>query len=143
MSTTERLSRKPLVITSLGGLLLGVMIGAGVAGSGTHSAGAPEPAPTVTVTAEPETAEVGVPEACLTALDDAEEVFAITVEVMSLTRNLLSDVFPAAVMAAYEHDVTGIDQATADLEKFNSDLNALTREVESVDYVTAAAECRG
>lgn len=147
MSTTERLSRTPLIITSLGGLLLGVLIGAGVAGSGTPAAGAPEPAPTVTVTAEPETVEVevpgGTPEACLTALDEAEAVFATAGEVVNLTRSLLSDVFPAAVMAAYEHDVTGIDQATADLEQFNSDVNALTRKVESIDYVTAAAECRG
>lgn len=147
MSTTERPSRKPLIITSIGGLLLGVMIGAGVAGSGTPTAGAPEPAPTVTVTAEPETVEVevpgGTPEACLTALDDAEAVIAASGEAMNLTRNLLSDVFPAAVMAAYERDAAGIDQATADLEKFTSDLNALTRKVESIDYVTAAAECRG
>lgn len=142
MSTTERPSRKPLIITSIGGLLLGVMIGAGAAssGDGTHAAGAPEPAPTETVEVE---VPGGTPEACLTALDDAEAVIAASGEAMNLTRGLLSDVFPAAVMAAYEHDVAGIDQATADLEKFTSDLNALTRKVESIDYVTAAAECRG
>jgi hypothetical protein len=140
MSTTERLSRTPLIITSLGGLLLGVLIGAGVAGSGTQAAGAPEPAPTETVEVE---VPGGTPEACLTALDEAEAVIATAGEVVNLTRGLLSDVFPAAVMAAYEHDAAGIDQATADLEKFNSDVNALTRKVESIDYVTAAAECRG
>lgn len=113
-----------------------VGVAALLVGVGIGNSTAPEPE---VIEAEPEVitetvvetetvTEYIVPESCLMAIDEARQGFTIAADVM--------DAILPGIEAAYYHDVAGMEAATADLEALSIDMNSL-------DFVAQAAACEG
>ena len=114
---------------TIGALVAGFAIGAGA--SGVATAEAPEPeviTETITeVETVTETVEV-TPQVCLDAIASARDGFTIAADVMYV-------IYPA-IEAAFYQDIAGLEAATADIEALSAELN-------SINFVTEAAACEG
>jgi hypothetical protein len=120
-----------LVVSFTG--LASLLIGIGIGGSGDATApAATSPAPPTGVT---------VPAACLDALDDAEELMAITSEFAGIVEDLPMMVYEAA-QAGASFDTAAIDGLTVRLEEITVEVEGLTARVSSSGYRDQAAQCR-
>lgn len=117
--------KKFIIPTAAGLLLLG--------GCGSNDTAAPAATPTVTVTEvaekEVEVREMVVPQACLDALDYADEGFTYAADAM--------DASSRALFAAGEFDIAGIEAANDDIDTATSGLNSIAD-----DYVASKESCR-
>lgn len=143
--------RRWIIPTSVG--MVALFMGVGIGGSGSSeeaTAAEPEPAPTVTETAEPEpaptvtetaepevetiTEEVEVekevtPQACLDALDTADQIIAWASEGFGYAAD--------GMMAAIEYDAAGLDIATENLNGITANVEA-----ETTGFIADSADCR-
>jgi hypothetical protein len=120
-----------LVVSFVG--LASLLIGIGIGGSGQAAAPdatSPPPAATTTVSA-----------ACLDALDDAEELMAITSEFAGIAGDLPMMVYEAA-QAGASFDTAAIEGLTDKLNTITADVEELTEQIGSSDYRDNAAQCR-
>jgi len=86
---------------------------------GAAETAASTPAPTVTVTSEPEVVEVEVtPAECIEALDLAGEAVMIMGQVQKQTS--------PAIMAAFQQDAATMESITAEIQRLNEELTAIT-----------------
>lgn len=130
--------------------MAGIAVGAVGAGSATDGPSAASPASTATITATAtatatETAEP-VTETnpdCLVALDLAEEVVGITVNVMDESGKAM-ELIPRALEAGQNMDVPAADQIATEMELIavNVGDHATTMEPVAQEYRTAADSCR-
>lgn len=83
------------------------------------------------------------PQACLDALDDAEEAFGLAAEGFSLAANVSEMIGPAA-QAGFDQDAATIRDLTDQLHTNNAELDAVTSDLVGVrsSYQANAAECR-
>jgi len=114
---------KTVVLTLAVFLLIGVGYGAGKGGSAAAELSAPAPAVTVTTAGE----SSGVPQSCLRALDEADEIIAIFGETMSI----VSDAFTAA--ANFDSD---------ELSRQADKIGDQTAKITASGYPTYANACR-
>lgn len=134
--------------------MAGIAVGAVGAGSATDGPSAASPASTATVTATAtatatETAEPVVETVvennpdCLLALDLAEEVVGITVNVMDESGKAM-ELIPRALEAGQNMDVPAADQIATEMELIavNVGDHATTMEPVAQEYRTAADSCR-
>jgi hypothetical protein len=113
--------------------LASLLIGIGIGGSGDATApAATSPAPPTGVT---------VPAACLDALDDAEELMAITSEFAGVVEDLPRMVYEAA-QAGASFDTAAIEGLTVRLEEITVEVDELTARISSSGYRDQAAQCR-
>ena len=121
-------------------LIIGIFIGVAVAGD---SATTVAPAtPTVTITATPEPAVVAaLPEVCLAALDDADELIDISGRMTGLVAQHLQD--EGAMWLAFESiDMDGINTYVGQMNDFTAGIEGLTTEVRTNDYALNRERCK-
>ena len=85
----------------------------------------------------------GIPQACVEALDTAEQVFDVSARFADLTTRIA---YAAAdgVTAAGSFDIGGLEAATAEVEQINIEINTLTAELDTLvpQYNSTSKSCR-
>ena len=149
MSKTITVNKKSVILASAVALVV-LFTGSAMATAGNAAIEAappvtvtvtPEPLPAITVTETPEPVTT-VPQVCLDALDEAEVVFTAAGEGFGLFGEF-ADLSAQAVEAAVLWDVDTMDRLTADIGVLADDLGVQTAIVNSSNYSTLAAACRG
>ena len=94
------------------------------------------PAPTVTATS--------TPQACLDALDMADEGFDISASVIGVAADTMQ-LMPDVVDAVLAYDADAIDAVTAKVKRYTAKIEGYTEEMSDLSprYSAAKAECRG
>ena len=130
---------KPVLYT-LAGLLI---FSLGTAAGGNEATA--KPAPAVTITAEPEVKEVTkevvtVPQACLDALDDAQDFIGVATDfTLLMSDHMQDDVTIFNALAAGDYTMGGIDPTDYDI---SGDVQALTAKVTGNDFDKHSTACK-
>ena len=127
------------------GITVASAVLAAAAGVAAGYALSPTPEPetiTETVTETITETVADVPDACIAALDGADVILDVSADFATLMMELMGDVMPASVTAAFAHDASGLDAATADLERITGDIDDLTARLSGSTYGSDAAACR-
>lgn len=122
--------------------LLGVACGEAGESEGADPTSAP--APTVTVTESvpgPEIPTGVTPQACIDAVETADEAFRAASKVLDIQSGLFTDEVPRALVAVANDDPAALEEASADLEEHAAEVTALTATLEVDRYQAAKAEC--
>jgi hypothetical protein len=136
--TTPTVPAKPrrrwpwIFATALAALIIGIAIGSSGESAETTTDTSP-PASVVTV--------ADVPDACLDALDGAEDMLNISVEYMTITSELPMMIYDG-IEAGVGYDAAAIQDLTDRLNSITADIEDLTAQIEASDYRDDAAKCR-
>jgi len=134
-------------------LLLGAVVtiaalsacgGAGDAEPTTVTITKPAPAPVTVTDAQPvEVVTEVTPPSCLKALDAAEVVADDSAEFGQIVVDM-TEALPDAITAAFNHDVAGIEAATAAQQRINTRLDNLVDQVKPhvAEFNSQADDCR-
>lgn len=135
------MSKKSVVITGLGALVAGVIIGSAGAASSTTVA---EPqVKTVTQTRTVTDRVEVTPQSCLDAIDAAEAISVQTRDYVELTTDLPQMIVSAA-KAGMSMDAAALEAVTTDMNDFSSDTKSITAKIGPLvnDFNSAKASCQ-
>lgn len=115
--------------------VVALIVGVGIGASGETPA---EPAPAVTVTAEPEAVTeteivAEVPQVCIEALDEANNLIAMSGEFAGYSAAGMS-LASEAIIAAAEWDADTLDALMPQIEEVNTQIGLLADRAELSDY---------
>lgn len=123
-------------------LILGIALGTAAGGAVTATPAEPEVVTeTVTETVVEEVEVIVVPEVCMTALDEGDELVNMHFDTMGMLMTLFDEI-PDAMYAAYYADESGIQRMTGVIQDITADIDSLTARVNANNYHALASECR-
>ena len=84
----------------------------------------------------------GTPQACLDALDAADGLMSNAAEASTIYSDVLGGPIKQALLAAFDHDINGLENATNNLEPYTARLIELADEAAASNYYALAEQCR-
>jgi hypothetical protein len=124
--------RWPWIVTALAALIIGIAIGSTGESTETTTDTSP-PASVVTV--------ADVPDVCLQALDNAEDLMGFSADFAGIAAEMPMMIYDG-IEAGMDYDAAAIEDLTDKLNGITADVEELTEQIGSSDYRDNADQCR-
>jgi hypothetical protein len=124
--------RWPWIVTAVAALIIGVALGS--SGESAETTTDTRPPGTVVTVAD-------VPDVCLKALDNAEDLMGIGADFAGIAAELPMMIYDG-IEAGMAYDAAAIEDLTDKLNTITADVEELTGQISSSDYRDNAAQCR-
>jgi hypothetical protein len=123
-----------LVVTFTG--LASLLIGIGIGGSGEGAEATTDTSPPATVVTVSD-----VPDVCLEALNNAEDLMGFSADFADIAAEMPMMIYDG-IEAGMAYDATAVEDLTDKLNTITADVEELTEQIGSSDYRDNAAQCR-